>query len=71
MLRNWLRYVPAAILAALIAPAALMPDGRLETGARALAVALGGLVAWRTRNVLLTILTGMAAFWLLRLVGLP
>jgi hypothetical protein len=33
LLRRWLRYVPVAVLAALIVPAALAPQGRLEFGA--------------------------------------
>jgi len=70
LVQRWLRYVPAAVLAALIAPAALMPDGRLQWGAQVPAAAVGVLVAWRTRNVLATIVAGMAAFWLLRALGL-
>lgn len=69
LLRRWLRYVPVAVLAALIAPAALAPQGELELGLHAWAMLAGSAVAWRTRNVLLTILGGMAAFWLLRILG--
>ena len=69
LLRRWLRYVPVAVLAALVAPAALAPQRRLEIGLHAWAVLAGAAVAWRTRNVLLTILSGMAAFWLLRMLG--
>jgi branched-subunit amino acid transport protein len=68
-LRRWLRYVPPAVLAALVAPAALAPQGRVEIGPPAWAVLAGAVVAWRTRSVLWTILGGMAAFWLLRLLG--
>jgi branched-subunit amino acid transport protein len=67
--RRWLRYVPPAVLAALVVPAALAPEGRLEVGLPAWAVLAGAVVAWRTRSVLWTILGGMAAFWLLRLLG--
>ena len=67
--RRWLRYVPPAVLAALVVPAALAPEGRLEIGLPAWAVLAGAVVAWRTRSVLWTILGGMAAFWLLRLLG--
>jgi branched-subunit amino acid transport protein len=66
LLRRWLRHVPVAVLAALVAPAALAPQGRLEIGLHAWAVLAGAAVAWRTRNVLWTILSGVAAFWLLR-----
>ena len=30
--RRWLRHIPVAVLAALVAPAALAPSGRLELG---------------------------------------
>lgn len=69
LLQRWLRYVPPAVLAALVVPAALAPEGRLEVGLPAWAVLAGAVVAWRTRSVLWTILGGMAAFWLLRLLG--
>ena len=62
-LRRWLRYVPPAVLAALVMPAALAPQGRLEIGPRAWAVLAGAVVAWRTRNVLWTIVGGMVVFW--------
>jgi branched-subunit amino acid transport protein len=69
MLRRWLCYVPPAVLAALIVPAALAPQGRLEVGLPAWAVLAGSVVAWRTRSVLWTILGGMAVFWLCRVLG--
>jgi branched-subunit amino acid transport protein len=69
VLRRWLRYVPPAVLAALVVPAALAPQGRLELGLPAWSVLAGAIVAWRTRNVLWTIAAGMAAFWLLRALG--
>lgn len=66
---DWLRYVPPAILAALVAPAALAPQGRLEVGTHTWAVLAGVIFAWRTRSVLWTILGGIAAFWLLKMLG--
>ena len=38
---------------------------RLTNAARLLAGVVAGLVAWRTRNVTVTFLAGMAALWLL------
>jgi branched-subunit amino acid transport protein len=70
LLQRWLRYVPAAVLAALIAPAALMPQGRLEWGPHVPSVAIATIVAWRTRNVFATIVVGMAVFYGLRALGL-
>jgi branched-subunit amino acid transport protein len=68
LLRRWLAYVPPAILAAVIAPAALMPRGSWEIGPHMWAMVVGGLVVWRTRNILLTILSGMVTFWILMIV---
>ncbi len=65
-----LKYVPAAVLTAIIAPAVLMPDNvHVQVGLNN-AYLIGGvvavLVAWRTRNLLLTIVLGMVSFWLWR-----
>ena len=57
-----LRLIPAAALAALVAPAVLRPDGELVLlGPRPLAGLVALLVAIVTRNVLLTIGVGLAA----------
>lgn len=69
-LRRWLGYVPPAVLTALIVPAVLAPQGKVTVGLPFWATSAAAVVAWRTRNVLLTILAGMAAFWVLKLVGL-
>ena len=65
-----LRYVPPAVLAAIIAPAVLMPDGQTidfsPTNSYLVAGVIAGLIAWRTKNLLLTIVLGMAIFLLLR-----
>jgi branched-subunit amino acid transport protein len=63
-----LRFVPPAVLSAIILPDLLRPDGvwALSFGnVRLLAGILAALVAWRTKNALLTIGVGMAAFWIL------
>lgn len=66
-----LRYVPPAVLAALVLPdlmtlrpsvAATLLDERLIAGA------VAGAVAWRTENVFATITVGMATLWLFRFV---
>lgn len=62
LVREGLRMIPAAALAALVAPAVLRPEGELVLlGPRPIAAILAALVAWRTRNVALTIVVGMAA----------
>jgi branched-subunit amino acid transport protein len=70
VLRRWLQHVPAAVLAALIVPATPAPQGHVEVGLPAWSVLFGAIVAWRTRSVLWTIVSGMVTFWLLRALGL-
>jgi branched-subunit amino acid transport protein len=65
LVRRGLRYVPYAVLAALVVPAVLGP-GISEPSLgleRLLAGLVGAIVAWRTGSVLLTLLAGMAALW--------
>jgi len=65
-----LKYVPPAVLTAIVAPAVLLgADGSLDISLdnAFLAAALAAtLVAWRTRNLLLTIVVGMASLWVWR-----
>ncbi len=63
--REVLRMIPAAVLAALAIPALLRPDGA-DTAIQwaspeLLAGIVAGLVAWRTRNLLATIAVGLVA----------
>ena len=79
-LAAWLRYVPAAVLISIIAPAVL-PVGILggQTGAsgaltggpaESLAALVAVLVAARTKNLLATMAAGVLTVWALRqLVG--
>lgn len=60
--RDALRMIPAAALAALVAPAMLRPDGPLDLfSPQSLAGAVALLLAWWTKNVLLTIVVGLVA----------
>jgi branched-subunit amino acid transport protein len=62
--RRGLRFVPVAVLSAIILPELTRPDGTLFLSWRnpqLLAGAVAILVAWRTKNVILTIIAGMAA----------
>jgi len=71
LLLRSLRFVPPAILAALIAPELLRPFGAMDLSLqnhRLLAGGIAALVAWRFRNTWLTIATGMLALWLLPLI---
>jgi branched chain amino acid efflux pump len=67
--RQALAYVPAAVLAAIVAPGLLMPHGTVElsaTNERLIAGVIAILVAARTRSVLATTVSGMSALWLLQ-----
>jgi branched-subunit amino acid transport protein len=57
-----LRYVPPAVLSAIIFPDVLLPGGSLDLSPlnpRLLAALVAALVAWRTRSLALTIVVGM------------
>jgi branched-subunit amino acid transport protein len=57
-----LRQIPPAALASIVVPALLRPGGELGIWQPRLAAGLlAGLVAWRTRNVALTLVVGMLA----------
>jgi branched-subunit amino acid transport protein len=64
-----LRFVPPAVLTAIIFPELLMPGGQLAISLdnqRLLAGLIAILVAWRTRNAVLTIVVGMLSLWLIQ-----
>lgn len=66
-----LRYVPVAVLTAIIVPMMFMPDGELAvTPSNTFLIAgiAAGVIAWRTKNLLLTIVLGMAIFMVWRAV---
>lgn len=71
LLRRALRFVPVAVLVALIVPDLLRPAGSVDLtldNHRLIAGLLAMAVAWRTRNVLLTIGVGMAALLVLQAI---
>jgi branched-subunit amino acid transport protein len=61
-----LRQIPPAALASIVVPALVRPHGDLGLHAELAAGLLATLVAWRTRNVALTLLVGMGGLMLLR-----
>lgn len=66
-----LRFIPPAIFAALAAPAFLMPDDVIDVSPdnlRLLAGIVASLIAWKTRSVLWTIVSGMASLWILEAI---
>jgi branched-subunit amino acid transport protein len=63
-----LRLVPASVLSALVVPQILTRDHSLLisfANPQLLAGVVAAVVAWRTKNVLLTILSGMIVLWVL------
>ena len=71
LLKRALRFVPLAVLPAIIMPELFMPGGNLDISlgnARFFAGLLAAVVAWRTRNIMLTILVGMIALWVLQVL---
>lgn len=66
-----LRFVPVAVLSAIILPALLLDGSRLNLSlgnARLIAGSIAVVVAWRTRNALLTIVVGMVGLWVLHIL---
>jgi branched-subunit amino acid transport protein len=66
-----LRYVPPAILGALIAPEIFAVGGAADFSPgnpRLWAALIALLTAWQTRNVLATIAIGMLALWALQAI---
>jgi branched-subunit amino acid transport protein len=67
-----LRFVPAAVLTAVVVPLLLYDDGALNVSSgneRLLAGLVASLIAWRTRSVLFTLVGGMATLWTLQAIG--
>ena len=64
-----LRYVPAAVLSAIILPELLLSNGTLDislSNDRLLAGIVAIIVAWRVRNVFVVVAAGMVILWLLQ-----
>lgn len=66
-----LRFVPLAVLSAIIAPELIYPGGQLNLSPlnpRLLAGLAATLIAYQTKSVLWSLLAGMLVFFLLKLV---
>lgn len=63
--RRVLRFVPVAALTALIVPATFLDPQGIHPDAliRGIAALAAGLVAWRFKSTLLTILVGLGVLW--------
>jgi len=71
--RQALGFVPPVVLVAIIVPEVLAPGGQVQFSLSnsALAASLVSIfISWRTKNLLLTIVVGMTAYWLWRGFGI-
>jgi branched-subunit amino acid transport protein len=67
--RRALHYVPPAVLSAITFPELFLQNGKLDISfgnTRLLAGLIAILVAWFSKNTLLTIITGMIALFVLQ-----
>lgn len=67
-LERGFRFVPAAVLMALVLPKLVYVDGSVVlsvTNERLVAGTIGAVVAWRTEDVAATVVVGMIAVWVL------
>ena len=72
LLKRSLRFVPAAVLAAIVTPALFYtPSGLFYPyNLRMVAAIIAGMVAVSSKNLLLTLLVGLISLWLMQwLVG--
>lgn len=68
LLRRGLRFVPTAVLSAIILPELFSPGGTLDVSLgnhRLIAGSLAALAAWRFRNTWVTMAVGLTTIWLL------
>ena len=69
VLRRGLRFVPPAVLSAIIFPELFLHNGGLDVSLsnfRMIAGLAAVVVGWRTRNIFLTIAAGMGVLYLLQ-----
>ncbi|MFQ3583816.1 MAG: AzlD domain-containing protein [Cyanobacteriota bacterium] len=67
-----LRYVPPTVLMAIVVPEVLIPGGEwdpLSAWPRWLGALVALAVSWRSRNLFLTIVLGMMAYFLARVLA--
>ncbi len=72
LMAGFLRYVPPAVLSALVLPAILIQDGQLTLSlgnGRLVAAGVAALVAVKSKSAIGTIGTGMAVLWIVQALG--
>ncbi len=71
LVQRALRFVPVAVLPAIVVPALVFRESGLELtlgNEKLLAGILAGVVAWYTKSIIWTLLAGMIALWTLQAV---
>lgn len=61
-----LTFIPPAILSALVWPAVVVRHGHIDLSPHnffLVATLIAAIMAWRTRNIFLTLLVGLVVFW--------
>ena len=74
ILEVWLSYIPSAVLAALVAPSLLVNREQINLGSDNVflwASVPTVLIAWKTKNLFLSVLSGMAIIAAVRLAIFP
>lgn len=69
IVRRALRFVPVSVLTAIFVPEVLMPTGTIDfsmSNARLIAGLIAIVVAWKTRNIVWTIIVGMGVLLLVQ-----
>lgn len=65
---KFLKYIPVAILTALIVPFVFTYEDILEINNHFWAFLIALLIAWGTKQVILTLIGGMIAYWIFYLI---
>ena len=66
--QNSMKFVPSAVLSALVFPAIIIKEDIIwisPQNPRLIAGIIAMFIAWRTKNLLLTIVVGLGVFWLI------
>ena len=71
-LARWLKHIPTAILTALIVPALLLPQGKVDFSLQnhyLIAGIAAAAVAYKSKNIMITLAVGMGIMVALRLLN--
>ena len=61
---HFLKYLPVAIFSSLVFPDLLAVDSQIAVGGKTLAGLVAFIVAWRTKNVIATMVAGVVVLYL-------